>query len=86
MISLLSDPNLSSPANVDAGVMYRNDYESFVKIVKDQVAASLVDKPKDLKIPTCEAEWISITQMPPVSPASLLEEDHFWEESSDSSF
>lgn len=86
VISLLSDPNLSSPANVDAGVMYRNDYESFVKIVKDQVALSLVDKPQGLKIPVSEAEWISLTsKVPPVSPESLLEEDNFWEECSDSS-
>jgi hypothetical protein len=57
--------------------MYRNDYESFVKIVKDQVALSQGQVPPDLKIPLSEEEWNSAFSLK--SPDSNLEEDNFWE-------
>jgi len=34
VISLLSNPNLDSPANLDASVMYRNNFEKYKKKVK----------------------------------------------------
>jgi ubiquitin-conjugating enzyme E2 R len=49
IVSLLNDPNCSSPANVDAGVMYRNDRESFNKIVEKQVEESKKDIPKSVQ-------------------------------------
>merc|ERR1712100_80986 len=40
VISMLSEPNISSPANVDASVMYRNNREEYNSIVLRQVEES----------------------------------------------
>jgi ubiquitin-conjugating enzyme E2 R len=48
VVSLLNDPNCSSPANVDAGVMYRNSRDEYNKIIKSQVEASKKNIPEDL--------------------------------------
>lgn len=51
----MSDPNCSSPANVDAGVitthqvMYRNDRESYNAIVKAEVQNSKRNIPMELE-------------------------------------
>ena len=34
VISMLNDPNISSPANIDAAVEYRDSRETFIKKVK----------------------------------------------------
>ncbi|KAI9204317.1 ubiquitin-conjugating enzyme/RWD-like protein [Polychytrium aggregatum] len=51
VISLLGDPNCSSPANVDAAVMFRERPEEYKKMVLSQVQASRADIPEDLYIP-----------------------------------
>lgn len=56
VISLLNEPNTSSPANVDASVMYRKwkdgKDDEYKKIVKKQVDASKVEAEKDgVKVP-----------------------------------
>ena len=33
-MSMIVDPNLDSPANVDAALEYRNDYKAFKKRVR----------------------------------------------------
>jgi len=40
ILSMLSTPNFESPANVDASVMWRNDWESYKKIVYKTVSES----------------------------------------------
>lgn len=40
VISMLSDPNDESPANIDAAVMWRNDRPAFKKRVRDVVRKS----------------------------------------------
>ena len=40
VISMLSDPNDDSPANIDAAVMWRNDKAAFKKKVRDVVRRS----------------------------------------------
>lgn len=40
VISMLSDPNDDSPANIDAAVMWRNDKAAFKKKVRDCVRRS----------------------------------------------
>ena len=40
VISMLSDPNDDSPANIDAAVMWRNDKVQFKKKVRDIVRRS----------------------------------------------
>ena len=37
VISMLSDPNDESPANIDAAVMWRNDRKAFKKKVRECV-------------------------------------------------
>lgn len=50
-MSLLNDPNCSSPANVDAGVLYRTNKAEYERIVKDQVASSQKHIPEDMVLP-----------------------------------
>ena len=50
IISLINDPNCSSPANVDAGVMYRNNREQYNAIARKQVEASKKNIPPDLNL------------------------------------
>lgn len=51
VISILSAPNFSSPANIDASVEMRKNPEAFNKRVKALVEKSLREKPADVKIP-----------------------------------
>jgi len=62
VISLLNEPNTSSPANVDASVMYRKWKEGkddeYMKIVKKQVEASKTEAAKDgVKVPETVEEY-----------------------------
>ena len=41
VISMLNDPNCDSPANIDAGVMYRNNPEQYKKKVRTLVLKSM---------------------------------------------
>ncbi|ORE03255.1 UBC-like protein [Rhizopus microsporus var. microsporus] len=79
IISLLADPNCSSPANVDAGVDYRKNRELFESIVKKQVEASKKDIPKGFKMPESEKDFM------PTAPPEIEEDDNFWYESGDES-
>jgi ubiquitin-conjugating enzyme E2 R len=64
VISLLNEPNTSSPANVDASVMFRkwrdskgNDKE-YENIVRKQVLATKADAEKDeVRVPTTLEEY-----------------------------
>jgi len=51
IMSLLSDPNFSSPANVDASVELRKDKEAFGKRVKRLVEKANREVPSRIKIP-----------------------------------
>jgi len=41
VVSMLSDPNLESPANIDASVQFKNDLEAYKKRVRKMVRDSL---------------------------------------------
>ena len=43
VISMLNDPNLSSPANIDAAVQYKKDYGNYRKKVQMLALKSLED-------------------------------------------
>jgi len=43
VISMLSDPNDSSPANIDAAVQFRDDFPAFKKEVQRHVRRSQED-------------------------------------------
>ncbi|KAI9346671.1 ubiquitin-conjugating enzyme/RWD-like protein [Pilaira anomala] len=79
IISLLADPNCSSPANVDAGVAYRKNRDVFDSIVKKQVEASKKDIPSGFKMPKSEQDFM------PTAPPEIEEDDNFWYESGDES-
>jgi len=68
VISMLSDPNFSSPANIDASVQLRKDVEGFKKRVKEAVQKSLREIPQDF-------EWPTTKSAPPPRELTLSECD-----------
>jgi len=54
ILSLLEDPEVSSPANVDAGVMLRKKPAQYAEMVKKDTRASKNDVPDDFVMPTHE--------------------------------
>jgi ubiquitin-conjugating enzyme E2 R len=57
VLSLLDDPEVSSPANVDAGVMLRNKPEEYKQLVKRDLDISKGDIPKGFMMPTHESAF-----------------------------
>ena len=55
IISLLDDAECSSPANVDAGVMLRNENAAYKTRVKEDVEKSKEDIPNGFVMPTHES-------------------------------
>ena len=43
VISMLNDPNIDSPANIDASVEFRDNYDSYKKKVRQLAAHSIED-------------------------------------------
>ncbi|KAF8862061.1 hypothetical protein BDZ45DRAFT_703147 [Acephala macrosclerotiorum] len=74
ILLLLDDPEISSPANVDAGVTYRDAREVYDAKAQDTVKASLQDIPKGFVMPTTLQE---------APPAKIQDDDDFWNESGD---
>jgi len=72
VISLLTDPNVSSPANVDAGVMYRNDRKQYDQIVREEVEKSKRDIPENVTVPKSAADFI-VNHQPEIE-----EDESFW--------
>lgn len=76
VISLLNEPNTSSPANVDASVMYRKwkdtngKEDEYAQIIKKQVEMTRPDAEADgVKVPTTLEEYC-IKSLPPCSSSS----------------
>ncbi|KAI0897862.1 ubiquitin-conjugating enzyme/RWD-like protein [Annulohypoxylon nitens] len=78
VLLLLDDPEINSPANVDAGVMYRDDRAKYNKKARDIVERSKTDIPDGFVMPT--------TLDPPPPPKSTDEDLAFWAESDDEEF
>jgi ubiquitin-conjugating enzyme E2 R len=57
ILSLLDDAEVSSPANVDAGVMLRNKPAEYKEMVKKDLELSKADIPADFVMPTNETAW-----------------------------
>lgn len=72
ILSLLDDPEVSSPANVDAGVLLRKDKQAYEARVKQDVEASKADIPKEFIMPTHEST------KPPIIEKI---DDDFWADS-----
>lgn len=75
ILLLLDDPEISSPANVDAGITYRDAREVYDAKAAESVKASLKDVPEGFSMPTTLEE---------APPAKIQEDDDFWNESGDS--
>jgi len=83
IISLLNEPNTSSPANVDASVMFRRWKESkgthreYENIVRKQVSLSRLEAEKDgVKVP-CTLSDYCITSKPQTSEDCSTDNDFF---------
>lgn len=72
VLLLLDDPEVSSPANVDASVLYRKDREDFKSKVAIDVARSKFDIPEGFVVPTVMVEN---------APVKDEEDRDFWVES-----
>lgn len=59
IVSLLEDPNISSPANVDAAVDYRKNPDQYKQRVKMEVERSKQDMPTGFIMPTSESAYLS---------------------------
>jgi ubiquitin-conjugating enzyme E2 R len=57
VLSLLDDAEVSSPANVDAGVMLRNKPEQYKEMVKKDLETSKQDIPAGFVMPTHESAF-----------------------------
>lgn len=71
VLLLLDDPEISSPANVDAGVMYRDNRALYNQKAKEAVEASKKNIPEGVIVPT------SLKEAPPMK----FDDDEFWNES-----
>jgi ubiquitin-conjugating enzyme E2 R len=57
ILSLLDDPEVSSPANVDAGVMLRNNPAQYKGLVTKDLELSKQDIPAGFTMPTHESAF-----------------------------
>jgi ubiquitin-conjugating enzyme E2 R len=71
ILLLLDDPEISSPANVDAGVLYRDHREQYNAKAKATVQASKADIPAGFEMPK------TVTEAPPMK---FNDDDDFWNE------
>lgn len=72
ILSLLDDPEISSPANVDASVMYRDDRDAFNARVRQDIEKTRLQMPKGFIMPTQDSVH------PVVQKA---DDDDFWNDS-----
>lgn len=79
IVSLLSDPNISSPANVDAAVSWNKDRKHYNERVLAEVEKSKADIPAGFTMPNEDA----YVAPKPTSNEEVID-DEFWYESEDS--
>lgn len=72
VLLLLDDPEISSPANVDASVMYRDRRDEYNRKARETVEKSKADVPAGFEMPR------SFEAAPPPKPEN---DDDFWAES-----
>lgn len=72
VLLLLDDPEIASPANVDAGVTYRDNRAEYNVKAKEAVETSKADIPQGFVMPTTLEE---------APPAKIVDDDAFWAES-----
>jgi len=72
ILLLLDDPEINSPANVDAGVLYRDRREEYNQKAREAVEASKKDIPAGFEMPR---------SFEPAPPPKVENDDDFWAES-----
>lgn len=75
ILSLLDDPEVSSPANVDAGVVLRREPGRFKTVVQEDVEKSKRDIPDGYIMPSHET---TTTKQP---AAEVFDDEDFWADS-----
>lgn len=81
IVSLLSDPNINSPANLDAAVAWRKDRATYNRQVAEEVAASRKNIPPGFKMPEAtEKAYVSTGH----DTKEEIVDDDFWYESNQS--
>ncbi|KAL0489885.1 ubiquitin conjugating enzyme E2 [Acrasis kona] len=80
IISLLSDPNIFSPANVDAGVEYRDKREAFKVRVKKLIEKANAALPSDFEMPKPKKIEVPSTPIDNGDYDFEIEEDDSYEE------
>ena len=73
VLLLLDDPEINSPANVDASVSYRDKRADYDKKARDVVEKSRREMPAGVRFPT-SAELVA-------APSVEFDDDDFWNES-----
>jgi len=72
VLLLLDDPEINSPANVDASVMYRDHREEYNKKAREAVETSKQDIPDGFVVPK------TLEEAPPMK---FVDDDTFWADS-----
>ncbi|EEQ89113.1 ubiquitin-conjugating enzyme E2 R [Blastomyces dermatitidis ER-3] len=81
ILSLLDDAEVSSPANVDAGIMLRKDPELYKKTVLADVERSKADIPAGFVMPTHESTMAMIAGKKGGGALEKMDEEDFWVDS-----
>ena len=77
ILSLLDDPNISSPANVEASVCYKKQRDVYVEKVKSDVKKSRERMPADITLPTLDDVTKSLK---PTKDENIEENEGWWED------
>ena len=81
IVSLLSDPNISSPANLDAAIAWSKDREGFNERVLQEVERSKANIPAGFLMPNESSAYVAPK---PSDGTDDVVDDDFWYESEDS--
>ena len=90
VVSLLNEPNTSSPANVDASVMYNRwkrsngEDKEYERIIRKQMEVSRVDAEREgIVIPTTREEYCKTVENPDQRVQEDLDKDNFYDDEFD---
>ncbi|KAG5360785.1 Ubiquitin-conjugating enzyme E2-34 kDa [Yarrowia sp. B02] len=81
IVSLLEDPNINSPANPDASVMWKKDKEEYRTKVLQDVKLSREHIPEGFVVPSSSSAYVA----PKAPEHKDVVDDNFWYESDDAS-
>lgn len=86
IISLLEDPNISSPANIDASVEFRKNPEAYKKKVLQEVERLKADIPEDYVMPESELHAYGHGHSHNKDAEQEPVDEDFWYDSDEESF